>query len=103
MNSVVMDNAVVGENTIVGALTFIPAETEVPPGKVVGGNPFAILRDVSQEMLLWKLQGTELYQTLPERYRSSMRPARAGRVGRPRKQEAVFTTWKETERRRGHR
>ncbi len=96
MNAVVMDNAEVGENTIVGALTFIPSEAKVPGGKVVAGNPYAILRDASAQQIAWKTKGTELYQTLPDRYRASMKPAGRGSAGRRKKQEAVFRTWKQT-------
>jgi len=97
MNAVVMDNAVIGENTIVGALTLIPSEAVVPAGKVVGGNPFAILRDASPEMIAWKSQGTGLYQTLPARWRAaSARKPRARRAAAATR-EAAFRTWKQTQ------
>jgi phenylacetic acid degradation protein len=98
MNAVVMDNADIGDNTIVGALTFIPSDARIPSGKVVGGNPFTILRDASPEMIAWKAKGTALYQTLPERYRNTMKAAGTRKGGTPVKQKAVFTTWKETTR-----
>ncbi|NIR47904.1 gamma carbonic anhydrase family protein, partial [candidate division KSB1 bacterium] len=58
MNAVVMDNAIVGDECIVGALCFIPAEMEIPRRKVVVGNPANIVKDVSDEMIQWKTQGT---------------------------------------------
>src|SRR5215212_4943490 len=74
MNAVVMDNAVVGAGCIVGALCFVPAEMRIPARKVVVGNPAKIVKDVSDEMLAWKTEGTALYQALPARLRATLRP-----------------------------
>lgn len=74
MNAVIMDNVVIGEGCLVGALTFVPQGMEVPPRKVVVGNPARIVKDVSDDALAWKSQGTQLYQTLPEAAKNSMRP-----------------------------
>src|SRR5689334_22588646 len=62
MNSVIMDNVIVGDECIIGALCFIPAEMEIPSRKVVVGNPAKIIKDVSDEMIEWKTEGTKLYQ-----------------------------------------
>ena len=43
---------------IVGALCFVPAEMQIPARKVVVGNPAKIVKDVSDEMLAWKTEGT---------------------------------------------
>lgn len=104
MNAVVMDGARIGPNTIIGALTLIPSEADIPGGKVVVGNPFTILRDATPEMIEWKTGGTELYQTLPDRYRKSAMKAKR-RKGRKkvRTQKKVFKTWKETSRARTKR
>lgn len=74
MNAVVMDEAHVGEESIVGALSFIKAGEQIPPRSLVVGNPGRIIRQVSDEMLAWKTQGTQLYQALPEECRDSLRP-----------------------------
>src|SRR6478735_398521 len=74
MNAVVMDNAVVGAGCIVGALCFVPSKMEIPPRKVVVGNPAKIVKDVSDEMLAWKTEGTTLYQTLPARLYAALEP-----------------------------
>lgn len=65
MNAVIMDNAIIGNNSIIGALCFISANTEIPERKIVVGNPYKIIKDVSDEMLNWKTEGTKLYQQLP--------------------------------------
>jgi len=71
MNAVVMDNAVIGAGSIVGALCFVPTDLQVPPRSVVVGNPARIVKEVSDEMLAWKGEGTALYQQLPAQMRAS--------------------------------
>jgi len=65
MNSVVMDNVEIGDECIIGALTFVPPEMKIPARKVVVGSPAKIVKDVSDEMLKWKSEGTRIYQQLP--------------------------------------
>jgi phenylacetic acid degradation protein len=69
MNAVVMDNADIGDGSIIGALSFIKAGEKIPPRSVIAGNPAKILREVSDEMLKWKTEGTALYQGLPDEMR----------------------------------
>ena len=98
MNAVVMDHAVVGAGSIVGALCFVPSEMQIPERSVVVGNPARIVKQVSDEMLAWKTEGTALYQALPARMRESLRPSEplrevpADRAG----QQMSYRTWKET-------
>jgi carbonic anhydrase/acetyltransferase-like protein (isoleucine patch superfamily) len=102
MNAVVMDRAVVGAGSIVGALCFIPADMQIPERKVVVGNPARIVKDVSDEMLAWKTEGTRLYQALPGQLHGTLRaceplaaptPEQAARRAR---QPAGYRTWHET-------
>ena len=102
MNAVVMDRAHVGAGCIVGALTLVPADMQIPERKVVVGSPARIVKDVTDDMLAWKTEGTRLYQALPARLRASLRacePLReltveqeAARAA----QRAVYRTWNET-------
>lgn len=98
MNAVVMDNAVVGAGCIVGALCFVPSKMAIPPRKVVVGNPAKIVKDVSDEMLAWKTEGTALYQGLPKRLYESLEPVEPLRALPPerRMQQQVYRTWGET-------
>ena len=98
MNAVIMDNASVGAECIVGALTFVPAEMQIPARKVVVGNPARIVKDVTDEMLGWKTDGTRVYQELPARLRATLRPCEPLReVPADReKQEARYRTWHDT-------
>ncbi len=66
MNAVVMDGVIVGDECIVGALSFLKAGTEVPARSVVVGNPAKVVKQVSDEMLDWKTEGTAIYQHLPQ-------------------------------------
>jgi phenylacetic acid degradation protein len=81
MNSVIMDNVQVGDESVVGALTFIKAGEKIPPRSVVVGNPANILKEVSDEMLQWKTEGTALYQALPAEMRESWKECEAAQPG----------------------
>jgi phenylacetic acid degradation protein len=97
MNAVVMDNVVIGAECIIGALCFVPADMQIPRRKVVVGNPAKIVKDVSDEMIAWKTEGTRLYQSLPNQLRQSLKPAeplREPEPGRPSQQKS-YLTWKE--------
>ena len=65
MNAVVMDQAEVGDECIVGALAFVPQGMLIPNRSIVVGNPSKIVKQVSDDVLDWKTQGTELYAELP--------------------------------------
>jgi len=97
VNAVVLDRATIGAGCIVGALTFIPADMQVADRKVVVGNPGKVVKDVSDEMLAWKTEGTRLYQQLPARLHETLvacEPLRV--VPEDRKpQAAVYETWHE--------
>ena len=98
MNAVIMDNAVIGAGCVVGALCFVPAEMQIPPRKVVVGNPAKIVKDVTDEMLAWKTEGTALYQALPGRLHATLKacePLREMPAGRA-QQQMSYRTWRET-------
>ena len=65
MNSVIMDGVEVGDECIVGAMSVIKAGEKIPGRSVVVGNPAKIIKEVSEEMLRWKTEGTAIYQALP--------------------------------------
>jgi hypothetical protein len=47
---------------------------------LVVGNPGKIIKEVSDEMLAWKTEGTRLYQQLPEQCYDTLRPCEPLRV-----------------------
>ena len=66
MNAVIMDNVELGDECIIGALTFIKQDEKIPARSLVAGNPGKIIKQVSDEMIAWKTEGTKLYQALPK-------------------------------------
>lgn len=98
MNAVIMDEVVLGNECIVGALSFIKAGTVVPPRTLLAGNPARIIREVSDEMIQWKTEGTRLYQRLPETMKEGAMPCEPLRAPTEAHQIAAgsYKTWKET-------
>ena len=74
MNSVIMDDVMIGKESIIGALCFVSANTDIPERSLVVGNPARIIKQVSDEMIAWKSEGTELYQKLPHDCNASLLP-----------------------------
>ena len=98
MNAVIMDNAVIGKEAIVGALTMVPANMNIPSRKIAIGNPAKIIKEVSDEMIKWKTEGTKLYQQLPKDCKQTLiecEPLRNIEKDRP-SQEKKFKTWKKS-------
>jgi phenylacetic acid degradation protein len=77
MNAVVMDGAVVGENSIVAASAFVKAKMIIPPRSLVAGVPGKIMRELSDEEIKWKSDGTAMYHQLTIRSFASMRETQA--------------------------
>ena len=92
MNAVIMDRATVGAGSIVGALCFVPADMQIPERKVVVGSPARIVKDVSDEMLAWKTEGTALYQALPAAMRATWHECEPFREGAPDQLRAARAT-----------
>ncbi len=67
MNAVIMDNAIVGESSIVAASAFVKAGMEIPPRVLVAGMPAKVIRELSDEEIRWKGEGTATYQDLTRR------------------------------------
>jgi phenylacetic acid degradation protein len=72
MNAVIMDDVELGDESIVGALCFIRQGEKIPPRSLVVGNPSRIIRQVDDEMLAWKTEGTKIYQQLPQQLRDTL-------------------------------
>ncbi|HEY2257017.1 MAG TPA: phenylacetic acid degradation protein PaaY, partial [Variovorax sp.] len=73
MNAVVMDEAEIGEASIVAACAFVPAGRKIPPRSLVAGMPAKVMRELSDQEIAWKLEGTRTYQALTLRSLASMR------------------------------
>jgi len=98
MNAVIMDDVVIGDECIVGALAFVASKVEIPKRKIVVGNPAKAVKDVSDDMIKWKTEGTKLYQQLPNDCRETLKecePLRKPEPNRP-EQPDFLKIWKET-------
>ncbi len=95
MNSVIMDNVILGDECIVGALSFIKADELFEARSVIVGNPAKKIKEVSDEMIHWKTDGTKLYRLLPvemKQYWKPCEPLREIPANRP-QQESLYKTW----------
>ena len=72
MNAVVNDNAVIGESAIVAAMAFVKAGMVVPPRTLVAGVPAKVVRALTEQELIWKIEGTQCYQELTRRSLATM-------------------------------
>ncbi len=72
MNAVVNDNAVIGESAMVAAMAFVKAGFVVPPRMLVAGVPGKLIRELTDQELGWKIEGTRSYQDLTRRSIATM-------------------------------
>jgi len=72
MNAVVMDKAEVGESSIVAAMAFVKAGMVVPPKSLAAGIPAKVVRELTEQEMAWKVEGTVLYQHLARRSLATM-------------------------------
>jgi phenylacetic acid degradation protein len=77
MNAVVMDEAEVGEAAILAACAFVPAGKKIPPRSLAAGMPAKVIRELSDQEIAWKLEGTKTYQDLTRRSLASMQQVEA--------------------------
>lgn len=64
MNSVIMDDSIINEECIVGAMSFIKEGSVFESRSLIVGNPAKKIKDVTDQMISWKSEGTKLYQKL---------------------------------------
>ena len=95
MNAVIMDNVQLGDECIVGALSFIKADEVYEGRSLIVGNPAKKIKEVSDEMIAWKTEGTKLYQQLPlemKQYWKACEPLRELPADRP-QQDKLYGLW----------
>ena len=98
MNAVIMDNVVLEDGCIVGALSFVKADQHIPSRSLLAGNPAKIIRQVSNEMIEWKTEGTKIYQQLAMDMKNEWKPCEPLRElpSETQNQETNYKTWTET-------
>ena len=72
MNAVVMDEAEIGEQAIVAASAFVRAGMKLPPRMLLAGVPGKVVRALTEQEMVWKHEGTLVYQRLAQRCRATM-------------------------------
>lgn len=86
MNAVVMDESFVGKNSVVAAMAFVKTGQKVPKNTLVVGIPARVVRELSEEEIEWKKEGTRCYQELVERCKTTferVEPLREKEQNRP--------------------
>ena len=99
MNAVIMDNAILGDECVVGALSFIKADSIFENRSMIVGNPAKKIKEVSDDMMDWKKDGTKLYQQLPKDMHASWKqcePHRELPTSENKDQDRFYQTWNET-------
>ena len=97
MNAVVLDDVQLGQGSIVGALALLRALSIWEPRSLIVGNPGKRIGEVSDEMLRHKMEGTALYQGLPQEMHNEAQdcePRREGSAERP-GEFPTFETWQQ--------
>jgi phenylacetic acid degradation protein len=56
-------------------MAFVKAAMKIPPRSLVAGTPARVLREVTEDEIAWKSQGTATYQDLAVRSLKTLRPA----------------------------
>ncbi|HOZ77719.1 MAG TPA: transferase hexapeptide repeat family protein [Ferruginibacter sp.] len=101
MNAVIMDNVQLGDECIVGALSFIKADEVYEGRSLIVGNPAKKIKEVSDEMMQWKTEGTKLYQQLPADMFATFKecePLRDVQLQKSTKSSNPYITWNERKR-----
>jgi phenylacetic acid degradation protein len=99
MNSVVMDEVIIGEESIVGAMSFVKHGFTCPPRSLVVGAPARLVRQLEQNEVDWKKQGTLEYQQLAIRSVGSLEtvsPLENDDPARPRVKSSGFKPKRES-------
>ena len=81
MGSVILDGAKIGDNCIIGAATLITKNKEIPAGSMVYGNPYRIVRRLSEDHQLHTSRTSRLpcRNNLPKKKRAARKTPRRAR------------------------
>jgi phenylacetic acid degradation protein len=83
INAVVLDEAELGEYSFVGASSFLRAGFRLPARHLAIGVPARVVRELTEDELAWKANGSRVYQELAVRSRATMRVVTAETELRP--------------------
>ena len=68
MGAIVLDRAIIGKNCIIGAGTVIPPNKVIPDNSVAVGNPYKIIRTLSEEDAKANRKNAEDYVLLAQNF-----------------------------------
>ena len=74
IGAVVLNGAKIGKNCLVGAGSLVTEGKEFPDGSMIMGTPAKVVRELSDDEVKWKSEGTGVYQSLARRCRTSLVP-----------------------------
>lgn len=92
MNAVIMDETIIGKESMVAACSFVRAKFIAEPRSMIMGIPAKVTRQLTDQDLSWKNQGTQDYINLAIRATNSMRiiePLTEPQSDRPRFDDSV--------------
>jgi len=78
MKSVLMDGVVVGEQAFVAASSFVKSRFEIPARQLAAGSPARVVRELTEDEIAWKANGTAQYQKLAQRCLTGLHPVEPG-------------------------
>jgi phenylacetic acid degradation protein/carnitine operon protein CaiE len=98
MNSVIMDQVILEDECIVGALSFVKADQHIGARSLLVGNPAKIIKQVSNEMIAWKNEGTKIYQQLTNDMKNQWKACKPLKEAPKESQnfDSDYKTWNET-------
>jgi phenylacetic acid degradation protein len=67
INAVVMDGVDVGDRAFIAAHSFVKTGLVVPAGTLASGSPAQVVRELTEDEMAWKANGTIIYQELARR------------------------------------
>lgn len=72
IGATVLDGASIGADCLVGAGALVTAGTQIPERSMVLGAPAKVVRELDDETVAWKRNGTHVYQELAVRSRQTL-------------------------------
>ena len=78
MGSILLDNARIGKGSIVGAGTLVPMNKTVPPGVLAFGNPFRVVRELTEKDRQWIEFSWRSYVDKAQKHMQSKRAGGSG-------------------------
>lgn len=67
MNAVVLDTADIGDECLVAALSLVKSGLEAPPRSLIAGNPAKVVKTLTAEQVVWRMEDDGEYVRLARR------------------------------------